>query len=351
MPLDGPVRCPEPLRRVAVLRALQLGDMLCAVPTLRAFRAAWPHAEITLIGLPWARSFVERFRGYLDGFIEFPGWPGLPERPPQLDRIPDFLRQVQAERFDLAVQLHGSGLITNPLLALFGARRMTGFSAPGGYRPDPEWFLPWPETGLEVRRLLRLVEFLGLPVPGEDLEFPLSAADEEALRAIPGTDELRPGEYVCVHPGASVPERRWPPERFAAVADELAGHGYQVVLTGTAGETGLTQAVASTMRRPALDFAGRTSLGALGALLNGARLLMCNDTGVSHVAAALRVPSVVVSFGDNPARWAPADRRRHRVLSPGLAVQVEEVAAAATRLIAGEPAPARGSCHRLRARR
>src|SRR5688572_16862307 len=89
-------------RRIVVLRALQLGDLLCAVPAFRALRAALPDSEIVLIGLPWARSFVERYPHYLDGFREFPGFPGLPERPPQLERIAGFLAEIRAERFDLA---------------------------------------------------------------------------------------------------------------------------------------------------------------------------------------------------------------------------------------------------------
>lgn len=301
-------------QRVALFRALQLGDMLCAVPALRALRAALPRANITLIGLPWAKSFVERFSRYVDGFVAFPGYPGLPEQPARIEQFPPFLAAIQNAHFDLTIQMHGSGVLTNPLALLFGARRTAGFFPPGEYCPDEQYFLAYPANDSEVRRLLSLVEFLGAPPQGEELEFPLTAADYQALAAIDTVPALRPGTYACVHPGARYVSRRWWPERFALVADALAAQGLHIVLTGSAEEITLTQTVAQAMRAPALDLAGRTNLGALGALLSHARVLICNDTGVSHLAAALQVPSVVIASGSDPDRWAPLDQHRHRVV-------------------------------------
>lgn len=299
--------------RIAVFRALQLGDLLCAVPALRALRHAQPTARITLIGLPWARDFARRI-GYVDDFMEFPGFPGLPEREPDALALPDFFAAARRRRFDLAIQMHGSGGITNPLVARLEARHTAGFFIPGAWCPEPDLFIPWPEHLPETRRLLALVDALGASPRGEHAELPLFP---EEWAAFANLRELLPvGDrgYVCIHPGARLPSRRWPPERFAQVADRLAEDGFSIVLTGTREESPILATVQEAMAATALDLSGHTSLGILAALVAEASLVVCNDTGISHVAAAVGTPSVVVACGSDAGRWRPLDEARHRVL-------------------------------------
>ncbi len=301
------------LRSIVVFRALQLGDLLCTVPALRALRAAAPNARITLVGLPWARSFAARFNKFVDDFMAFPGFPGLPEIEPEIGRLPGFFEAAQRCKFDLALQWHGSGVLSNPLTVALGAACNAGFYVPGGYCPDPECFMQWTEREHEVVRYLRLLNFLGIDACDASLEFPLRDGDFEipgpARRVLPMA-----GAYVCVHPGARLPSRRWLPARFAQVADGLAAQGLQVVLTGAADERPIIDAVLQKMRSKAIDLCGRTDLGALAALIARAKLVVCNDTGVSHIAAAMATPSVIVCSGADPQRWAPLDRVRHRLL-------------------------------------
>lgn len=300
---------------IAILRALQLGDLLCAVPAWRALRAAQPMARIAIVGLPWAREFVSRFHRYLDEFIEFPGYPGLPEREPAVDRIPDFLNGLQRRRFDAFLQMQGSGHYANEIAVLSGARILAGYYSAPEFCPDPRFFLPYPEGIPEVRRHLRLMEFLGIPGAGDQLEFPLTDDDEAEFGRLGEAAALEPGSYVCLHPGGRRPTNRWTPDRFAQVADRLSGHGLIVVLTGTCAEIELGEAVQRRMQGRAINLVGRTTLGALGVLLSRARLLVSNDTGVSHLAAALSIPSVIVCIGSDPVRWGPLDRLRHRVVA------------------------------------
>jgi ADP-heptose:LPS heptosyltransferase len=315
--LDPNHRLGEPPKKVAVFRALMLGDLLCAVPALRALRAALPQAQITLIGLPWASEFARRFSMYVDDFMEFPGYPGLPERDPQIDKIPGFFAEAQARKFDLAVQLHGSGSYANSVTVMLGAKRNTGFYAVGDYTPDSELFMPYPDRDTEIWRFLRLMKFIGVPSKGDHLEFPVSPGEAEALNRMPEAARLAPYTYVCIHPGARLLSRRWGAARFAAVADALSQKGLTVALTGSQTEIPLVAEVQKEMRFPSVNLAGRTSLGVLAALISRSRMLISNDTGVSHIAAAVKTPSVIVVTGSDPERWAPLDHELHRVVFSG----------------------------------
>jgi ADP-heptose:LPS heptosyltransferase len=317
------------IHRIAVLRALGMGEMLCAVPALRAVKAAWPRSELTLVGQPWARELCTRLP-QVDRFIEFPGMSALPQSDDELDALPDFLAAMRGERFDLMLQMQGGGQVVNPLVALCGARHSAGFVEPGGWCQTPALYTRWPHDGHEIERLLSLTDHLGLPRCGTQLEFPVTEADRRALRALwPNFDDA--GMVACVHPGALAASRRWPSSRFSAAADLLAERGYRVVLTGTSAEAGLVAQVQAEMLRPAVNLAGRTDLWTLGALIASADLLVSNDTGISQMANALNTPSVIVSSGSESSRWLPQDTNRHQVLCHDLAKAItpQHVVAAA----------------------
>ncbi|CAD6526901.1 ADP-heptose--LPS heptosyltransferase 2 [Paraburkholderia kirstenboschensis] len=301
-------------RRIAIFRALQLGDMLCSVPALRALRAASPQAHIALIGLPWAQSFVERYADLVDELIVFPGAEGFPEQRESDEGLPAFREWMRAQRFDLAIQLHGSGGIANDLLLQFGASAHAGFVQPHE-RPRDGVFIDWPDDLPEPERYLALMSALGAETTDRRLSFPLCERDGDEYASLVAAHGIEAQRLVLVHPGAQLPSRRWPAERFAEVADRLAADGWQIAITGTAAEASLTGAVLGAMTAPALHLAGSTSLGGLAALVAHAQLVVCNDTGISHIAAAMATASVVVASGSDTQRWAPLDHVRHRVLA------------------------------------
>ncbi|HEX5367418.1 MAG TPA: glycosyltransferase family 9 protein [Acidimicrobiales bacterium] len=321
-------------RRIAVVRALPgVGDMLCAVPALRALRAAHPRARVTLVGLASAAWFVERFSHLVDDLLEVAGVTGLPEVAPDRQACARFRREAVARRFDMALQLHGSGVSSNAVTAMLGAGHQVSAYLPGRWRP-PGTVVRYPDDRHEIDRLLAVVEAAGIAPGGRDVTFPLTAEERaQAARlvgapptgatakttatATGGSSPPVPPPYACVHPGASRPGNRWSPEGFAAAADRAAATGLAVVLTGTGAERPVTAEVARRRRGPSLDVTGRTDVAGLAALFAGARLVVSNDTGAAHVAAAVGTPSVVVfAPGGDPGRWAPLDGRRHRAVLP-----------------------------------
>lgn len=319
------------IKKIAVFRALQLGDMLCSVPAIRALRQSYPDAEITLLGLPWAKSFTDRFNKYLDRFIWFPGFPGLPEQPFSAQTFCVFLQKILAEKFDLVIQMQGNGTIVNPMLELLGGRYTAGFFKKDTYYPDNRLFMEYPDRGHEAERHLALMSFLGIPNDGSELEFPLFDADynDFAETALPLDD----GKYICIHPGSRGVWRRWPAEYFAKLADTVAEAGLTPVITGTKDELDIVNDVASHMNSTPVIAAGKTSMGAVAVLIKKSAGLISNCTGVSHIAAALKTPSVVISLDGEPQRWAPQNRQLHEVIDWTTEPNFELVHTAVKRLI------------------
>jgi ADP-heptose:LPS heptosyltransferase len=332
---------PSPLQwvgdgSVAVFRALYLGDMLCAVPALRALRAALPRARIVLVGLPWAAQFARRYRAYIDDFIAFPGHPDLPEQPALPYAQEEFYSHMRAQGFALALQMHGSGEVSNGIVGAFGARMQAGYGAVGNSLCEAVHAFPYPRHGPEPLRLLRLVRWLGAEISSCRMEFPLMPEDWDELARTGAARGLGAGSYVCVHAGARTRDKCWPPARFAEVADRLAfDHGLKVVLTGSASEADLADAVAAHMSAPAVNATVPMSVGAMAALMRGARLLVCNDTGVSHIAAGLGLRSVVIFSKADIGRWAPLNRRLHRCIRDPEGRKSHLVLAQARALLAG----------------
>jgi ADP-heptose:LPS heptosyltransferase len=307
------------IQKIAIFRSLYVGDMLCIIPTVRAIRKGFPQASISLIGLPWQQAFVQRFAHYFDEHIVAPGLPGLPEQPFDAIKAVDFLAAMQQRSFDLVLQMQGNGAVTNALCSLFNARYTAGLRRDQEYHDDCALFPISPDTDHEITRFLKLVDALGICRQGIDLEFPILPDEEQNYDDLRKTLALpAKTRYICLHAGARDVRRRWPAANFALVGDALMRQGYTVVLTGSEDERTLLDEVASRMHQVPINLvraAGHVGLGELAALLRDAAFLISNDTGVSHIAAALRVPSLVLfSPYSDVRRWAPLDRQQHQVM-------------------------------------
>ena len=268
-----------------VRRPLGLGDLLTGVPAIRGVRAAVAGHPLVLATTPALVPLAGRFDAVDEVLVarelEPLDWAGPPP--------------------ELAVDLHGKGPLSHVVVADLEPQRLLTFGSPG--YPGPSWY---PDEH-EVRRWCRLVaEGLGVDCDPDALDLARPAVPPPAR------------DVAVVHPGAAFPGRRWPPERFAAVARHLVAAGHRVVLTGGPAERELACTVAEGAGLgPEAVLAGRTTSLELAAVIAQARVVVCGDTGVAHLATAYRRPSVVLFGPVSPALWGPPPRAQHVVLWHG----------------------------------
>lgn len=310
------------VERIVVLRANGMGDYVLALPALQALRAAYPTAEITLLGRPWHAAFLRHRSKPVDEVIGLPVIPGLtaaddvsaaPDVAAADDvstpDVPELMERLRRRRFDLAVQLHGGGRFSNPFINQLGAGTTAGLRTPDA-EPLDRW-LPYIYLQPEVVRNLEVAGLAGARPTTFIPEMSVSDSDlMESLHVLPDTDAA----VAALHPGAFDVRRRWPVERFAQVGDALAEQGATVVVTGSTGDVDLAARVVAAMRHPATSLAGRLSLGGLLGLYSRTRLVVGNDTGPLHLAGAIGTGAVGIYWCPNFVSVAPFTRARFRPL-------------------------------------
>jgi Glycosyltransferase family 9 (heptosyltransferase) len=268
-------------RTAIVLRALGLGDLITGLPAMRLLRVGLPDHRV-LLATPRRWAPIVAVADVADGILDA-----------------HELAPIVGAPFgvDLAVDLHGNGAASRDLLTALAPRRLLA------YADGPT---EWRREEHEVDRWLRLV-CDGLPV--RETASPSVAG----ILGAPPAGRL-PRQATVVHCGAAAASRRWPPERLTAVAMLLGAEGHAVTVTGGPGEERLAAEIG---RAAEVDSRTDLSLLELMELVGHARLVVSGDTGVAHLAAAYRVPSVTLFGPVAPARWGPPRHTRHQVIWHG----------------------------------
>jgi ADP-heptose:LPS heptosyltransferase len=322
----GPVLEPfSVVSRIAVLRGGGLGDLMFALPAMAALKAAYPDATVTLLGTPIHAELLSQTMGPVDETVILPFSEGVRPGPEDDDELEKFFTEMRARNFDLAVQLHGGGRYSNPFLLRLGARHTVGTRTPDA--APLERTVPYLYYQHEPLRALEVAGFAG--APPRELEARLQALPEFGQQLAqdlplgsggPGNDPT-----LVIHPGATDPRRRWPAERFAAVARKASDDGFRVLVVGDSSEKELAETVVelavedahadqSKAVRPAIEsLAGKLSLGELAALLAGSSVVLANDSGPRHLAQALGTPTVGIYWTGNAINAAPLGRSLHRI--------------------------------------
>ncbi|MDP6619424.1 MAG: glycosyltransferase family 9 protein [Nitrospinota bacterium] len=317
---------PRDVQKVIVVRPDHLGDVVFATAAFSPLRALYPNAEITALVGPWAAPVLIH-HPHVDEVVSF--------RSPWFDRenhsggrdLFDVLQWMRRRRFDVGLDLRGDPRVI-ALLAAGRVRHKVGYGRGGaGFLLSRE--LEHMPGVHQTERNVAVVQALGWPRPDGFRPTPQLRVSEAERGAMDrrlssagwnggpsgGADPPKIGAWerlAVLHPGAGYPTKRWRPVRYGALAKWLAeSRGYRIVLIGSREEAALVSEVIRTAGPVgALDLTGKNSLRELLALLARADLMVGNDSGPVHIAAALGTRTVALFSGTNDdAEWAPAGTR------------------------------------------
>lgn len=306
-------------RRVLAVRLDNLGDVLVTTPALRAIKESLPEAELTLLASPVGAQ-VGRLAPGVDRVLVYEApwvdpWQRLPHDPARERRA---LAMLRARGFDAAIifsSFRQSPLPAAYLCYLAGIPLRHGATWDGAGSLLTTRHRPAEAMKHEALRQLETAGAIGLRAAGDALGLQVPPLARARVRARLNAMGPVGGPLVVLHPGCSMPARTYPWEAFAEAADLLVeALGARVVLTGAGDERGLAEQIRAHMRRPAVVLAGELPFAELCALVETSDLVVTNNTGPMHIAAALQTPVVALfALTNPPEQWGPW-RVEHRTL-------------------------------------
>ena len=297
------------MTRILVVAPSWVGDALLSQSLLTLLKQRNPDATIDVLAPAWALSIFRRMPQVTDT-IESPFAHGELA----LRKRMRLGRDLRARRYDLAYVLPNS--FKSALVPLFARvpQRI-------GFVGEARGLLLTDARALDKRALPRMVQRFaslagasGTPVAA-DLPAPRLHVDpDERNRLFAELGLVRPARLVCLCPGAEYgPAKRWPAEYFGELAKALAAAGHAVWAVGSAGERGLGETIRASSAGALINLCGRTTLDQAVVVLSAADMVVTNDSGLMHVAAALDRPLVAL-YGSSSAEFTPPLSARARIL-------------------------------------
>jgi heptosyltransferase-1 len=298
---------PENYKNILIIKPSSLGDIVLALPALSSLRKSFPDSKISWLIRPEFAPLLENHPD-LNEIIYF-------DRKhlgklTGLNSLFPLIKKLRNSKFDVIFDFQGL-FRTAALTWLSGCKNRFGMSNAREFAP-----LFYTNKISQDTQSIHLVDFYlkiikaagGLQT-NPAFNLPVDSAAEKSVQKLLDLHVVKKNNYTVLIPGSAHQDKCWPAERFAEIADKIYfRYNYFVVATGSASEFPIVKSVTKLSKVPIINLAGKTTLKELVALLKGARLVISNDTGPGHIAAALNVPLVMLFGRANPARLAPYKR-------------------------------------------
>jgi len=302
----------ESLKNILIIKPSSLGDIVLALPALTALRKSFPDAKISWLIRPEFAPLLEN-HPHLTDVIAFDrkllgkAW----FHPHAFASLLSFISRLRRNKFDAVIDLQGL-FRTASLARLSRCKKRFGMA---NARELAHVFYTHKVAQDEhsihlVDYYLKIIQTVAVSETKAQFVFPQDPAAADSISKLLTSHGIRPDNYAVFVPGSAHTDKCWPIQRFAALADKISSRFHlPTVAVGTASEKDTVESLKNLANVPIANLAGQTSLSELVALLKAARLVVSNDTGPGHIAAALAVPLVMIFGRSNPARVAPYGRK------------------------------------------
>jgi heptosyltransferase-1 len=302
---------PATLENILIIKPSSLGDIVLALPALTALRKGFPDTKISWLVRPDFAPLLQdhphlNVVSIFDRKLLGKAW----FHPHAFAALLSLIRNLRQSKFDAVIDLQGL-FRTASLAWLSGCKKRYGIA---NAREFAHFFYTHkvyrdPNCIHLVDYYLKIIRILTASKAQAQFVFPHDPAASEYINSLLTNEGIKPDNYAVFIPGSVHTDKCWPTQRFAALADEISSRfHFSIVATGTASEKDIAESIKNLANVPITNLAGRTSLRQLIALLKTAKLVVTNDTGPGHIAAALGTPLVMIFGRSNPARVAPYQR-------------------------------------------
>lgn len=285
-------------KRILIVKLSSLGDLFHALPAVHMIRAAYTPCIIDWVTHSAYKPLVECFAD-VDSVIAYP-------RQHFLQNAHPFLRTLRTRQYDVILDLQG--LLKSAMVSRLakGSKRI----GPSFCREGSRLLYRTTATSADPNRhavdqILDVVDCL--KIPRSDIRFPVT---------FPDVSKPASGPHVVMAPASRWPSKNWPVEKFAEAARHLqAAHGANITLIGAPGEESFCATIATALAGKCRNAGGKTTLPEMGSIIASADVLVANDSGPVHMAAALGIPTVVMYGPTNPTLIGPYGTGHH-ILQP-----------------------------------
>jgi len=290
------------IKKILVIKLTMMGDTILLSPAVKALKEKYSGCELTFLCSKVNYDIVKMW-DFIDKIVVFRF--DLFFKKPWVVFFQIF--QLFKERFDLAIDFE-QWFRNTAIVAFLTSKVSVGFKTPKQFKHYLfDIFVPHVKGRHEVLCFCDLVKVVGVEVENKNLFLKIDKGAEEKIRSLLKNFGIEEKKYVIIHPSCGIHGyyRQWDVEKYAEVAEYISSKGYKIVITGNKDDIQIANKLQKLISYETLNLAGKTNIQEIVVLINLSKFVICGNTGILHIAAALNIPTVAIHGPTDPNKWGP----------------------------------------------